>query len=115
MEGMPGMLHMQLGLSRTGEQGNIPQTIVNLTGGEYVLFNDSRGLDDALGLLNNHAHNRYLLSFRVKSSEPGLHRISVFMREPMGVNVAARTSYWQRAPAEHAVPSNSPQGISATK
>jgi hypothetical protein len=99
----PGLnpLQTRFTLSHASDQADIPQTIANLTGGEYVLFSDSRGLDDALGLLSNHAHNRYQLSYRVKSSEPGLHRISVQMREQMGVYVAARTSYWQTAPADH--------------
>ena len=96
---MPGTLHTQLALVHNSEQNDIPQTIANLTGGEYVLFSDRRGLDDALGLLANHAHNRYQLSYQVLSREPGMHRISVRMREPMGVSVAARTSYWQRAVA----------------
>jgi hypothetical protein len=94
---MPGTFHTQLALVRNSDQNDIPQTIANLTGGEYVLFSDRRGLDDALGLLANHAHNRYQLSYQVLSREPGMHRISVHMREPMGVSVAARTSYWQRA------------------
>jgi hypothetical protein len=98
-----GMSNLQakLPLSRNGDQENIPQTIANLTGGEYVLFSDSHGLDDALGLLSNHAHNRYLLSYRMKNSDPGLHQITVRMREPMGVNISARSSYWLSAPADH--------------
>jgi len=88
-------------LSRSGAQSGIPQTIANLTGGEYVRFSDGRGLDEALGLLANHAHNRYQLSYRVKSSEPGLHRISVSLREAAGVYVAARSSYWLAGPADH--------------
>jgi VWFA-related protein len=94
-------MQSRIPLARTGDQADIPQTIANLTGGEYVLFSDSRGLDDALGLLANHAHNRYQLSYRVASSQPGLHRISVGLREPLGVYVAARTSYWLTAPADH--------------
>jgi hypothetical protein len=102
-------------LSRSGDQSKIPQAIANLTGGEFVLFNDSRGLDEALGLLANHAHNRYQLSYRVRSSEPGLHRISVRLREPMGVYVAARTSYWLAAPAEHPAAGGSAEEGSSAK
>jgi hypothetical protein len=102
-----GVAHAELSFAHRGEQKNIPRTVANLTGGEYVLFSDARGLDEALGLLANHAHNRYELSYRVKSSQPGLHRISVRLREPMEVQVAARTSYWQPAPDEHAAVSGS--------
>ena len=97
----PNAMQTWIPLSRSGAQSGIPQAIANLTGGEYVRFSDGRGLDEALGLLANHAHNRYQLCYRVKSSEPGLHRISVSLREAAGVYVAARTSYWLAGPADH--------------
>jgi VWFA-related protein len=94
----PGSIHFTVGLSRNLDQSNIPQSLANLSGGEYVLFSNSRGLDDALALLANHAQNRYQLSYRPADS-PGLHQIHVQMREAMGVQITARNSYWQ--PAQH--------------
>ncbi len=73
---------------------NVPQAIANLTGGEYVLFNSEKNLDEALGLLANHVHNRYQLSFRVKNPAPGPHRLEVFLREGGDVRISARAGYW---------------------
>jgi VWFA-related protein len=80
--------------SASGMESNVPQTIANLTGGEYVLFHNDKGLDDALGNLANHAHNRYQLSFRVKNPEPGPHRLEVFLRDGGGAKIFARAGYW---------------------
>jgi VWFA-related protein len=73
---------------------NVPQAVANLTGGEYVLFHNSQGLDQALGMLANHAHNRYQLSFQVKDPAPGPHRIQVSLRDASGALIWARAGYW---------------------
>jgi VWFA-related protein len=73
---------------------NVPQAVANLTGGEYVLFHNSQGLDQALGMLANHAHNRYQLSFQVKDPAPGPHRIQVSLRDESGALIWARAGYW---------------------
>jgi VWFA-related protein len=80
--------------SASGMESNVPQAISNLTGGEYVLFHNEKGLDEALGRLANHAHNRYELSFRVKNPAPGPHRLEVFLREGGGAQIWARAGYW---------------------
>jgi VWFA-related protein len=79
--------------SSAAHEENIPQTIANLTGGEYVLFHNEKGLDEALGLLANHAHNRYQLSFKVRNPAPGPHKLEVFVREGGGVRISARAGY----------------------
>jgi VWFA-related protein len=81
---------------------NVPQAVANLTGGEYVLFHNERGLDEALGMLANHAHNRYQLSFQVKNPSPGPHTIRVSLRDGSGAIIWARAGYW--ATASSAVP-----------
>jgi VWFA-related protein len=73
---------------------NVPQAVANLSGGEYVLFHNSQGLDQALGMLANHAHNRYQLSFQVKDPEPGPHRIQVSLLDGSGALIWARAGYW---------------------
>ncbi len=73
---------------------NVPQAVANLTGGEYVLFHNSQGLDQALGMLANHAHNRYQLSFQVKNPSPGPHTIQVSLRDGSGALIWARAGYW---------------------
>lgn len=76
---------------------NVPQAVANLTGGEYILFHNPRGLDEALGMLANHAHNRYQLSFQVKNPTPGPHTIQVSLRDASGALVWARAGYWVAA------------------
>jgi hypothetical protein len=73
---------------------NIPQTIANLTGGEYVLFKNTKKLDEALALLANHVHNRYQLSFAVRNPAPGPHKLEVGLRGGGNVIVSARAGYW---------------------
>ena len=78
---------------------NVPQAVANLTGGEYVLFHNSEGLDQALGMLANHAHNRYQLSFQVKDPAPGPHTIQVSLRDASAALIWARAGYWPTANA----------------
>ena len=73
---------------------DVPQAVTNLTGGEYILFHNAQGLDQALGMLANHAHNRYQLSFQVKDPTPGPHTIRVFLRDGSGALIWARAGYW---------------------
>ena len=80
-------------LRSSAHDENVPQTIADITGGEYVLFHNEKGLDDALGLLANHAHNRYQLSFKVKKPAPGPHKLEVFLRESANVRISARAGY----------------------
>jgi hypothetical protein len=46
----------------------------------------------------NHLHSRYLLSFVPKDPRPGLHQITVRLRDGSKTTVLARTSYWAAAP-----------------
>jgi VWFA-related protein len=91
--GLMSLLHS----SATQMNSNVPQSIANLTGGEYVLFHNEKGLDEALGKLANHAHNRYQLSFTAKNPQPGPHRIEVLLREGGGAQISARAGYWPLA------------------
>jgi len=86
--GLISLLH-----SAAKREPNVPQLIANLTGGEYVLFHNRNGLDDALGLLANHANNRYQLSFTVKNPTPGPHKLEVFVRSGEGLQISARAGY----------------------
>lgn len=76
---------------------NIPQTIARLTGGEYVVFKNTKNLDEALGMMANHIHNRYQLSFTARNPAPGPHKLEVGLREGGNVIISARAGYW---PAE---------------
>jgi hypothetical protein len=43
---------------------------------------------------SNHLHSRYLLSFQPSHPKPGLHQLTVKLKEPGSATVLARSSYW---------------------
>jgi VWFA-related protein len=74
---------------------NSARPLADLTGGEYRTFANKRSFDANLGLLANHLHNRYLISFQPKNLHHGAHAIRVRLRNPRpDVVVLARSSYW---------------------
>jgi hypothetical protein len=75
-------------------KANVPQGLADLTGGEYIVFENTHSLDEALSRLSNHAHNRYQLSFQVSQPAPGFHRLEVGLRAPIAAMVFARAGYW---------------------
>jgi hypothetical protein len=98
-QGIPwgSMILPLLHLAAEEMKANVPQAIADLTGGEYIIFDSPNSFDSALGMLGNHAHGRYHLSFRPNKATPGAHKIDVSLAEPLtGVFVASRRGYWLR-------------------
>jgi hypothetical protein len=60
------------------------------------MFDSARGFDAKLNGFSNHLHSRYLLSFQPSRPHPGLHQLVVKVKDPEGVTVLARTSYWAK-------------------
>ena len=81
-------------MSAQAMRKNIPKTIAEMTGGEYELFKSHKGFESRMVEFTNHLHNRYLLSFEPKDPRPGLHKVSVRVREPRDATVVARNRYW---------------------
>ena len=73
---------------------NVPQTIAEMSGGEYYLFNDEKKLEDRMADVNNHFFNQYLLSFTPKKLSLGQHSLRVEVRGRSDVAFSARTGYW---------------------
>jgi VWFA-related protein len=73
---------------------NTAKTIASLSGGEYEMFDLRHGFDARMNDFSNHLHSRYLLSFQPAHPHPGLHRLSVRLKEPGDATVLARSSYW---------------------
>jgi VWFA-related protein len=74
---------------------NTAAEIANLSGGESLAFGNRRDLDQQLAMIANHLPNRYTLTFRPSSGEPGYHTIRVQMKDQtLAVTVRARESYW---------------------
>lgn len=73
---------------------NVPSTIAAMTGGEYELFATRKKFEVRMNEFTNHLHSRYLLSFAPKDPPPGLHRVTVRLKEAGDRTVLARTTYW---------------------
>ena len=76
---------------------NVPSTVAAMTGGEYELFATRKKFEVRMNDFTNHLHSRYLLSFAPKNPHPGLHRITVQLKDAGNSTVLARTSYWAEA------------------
>jgi VWFA-related protein len=77
-----------------GMHRNVPQTVAQLTGGEYFKFENTRGLERGLITISNQVPNRYALSFSPSADSPGLHAIDVRLKDRAGLHVDARKGYW---------------------
>jgi VWFA-related protein len=77
-----------------GLQRNVPETVAQLTGGEYFKFENSRSPVRSLLTISNHMPNRYVLSFQPQSPHPGFHSVELRLRDHPGLRVTARSGYW---------------------
>lgn len=89
-----GLAKMAAIATADARQRNVPETVAHLTGGEYFKLTDAKSLERDMGEIANHLPNRYVLSFHPQTPQPGLHVISVRMRDHPDLNVTARRSYW---------------------
>jgi len=96
------------GLLRSAK-ANVPKTVAEMSGGEYLPFHDEKALEQELGDVNNHFFNQYLLSFTPKKLSLGQHSLRVVVTSRNDVVVTARTGYW----VGETLPKDEPQGISA--
>lgn len=78
---------------------NTSAEVATLSGGEWSGFDNAQELTHDLGVLANHLHNSYVLSFAPTSSEPGLHAIKVQLTHHPQLLVSARSSYWASEPS----------------
>jgi VWFA-related protein len=75
-------------------QRNVPETVAQLTGGEYFQFENSRSLVRGLLTISNHVPNRYVLSFQPHSPHAGYHSVELKLKDHPGLEITARSSYW---------------------
>ena len=83
-------------LSINAMRKNTAKAIAFQSGGEYQMFESAKGFDARLNNFANHLHSRYLLSFQPSRPRPGLHELTVRLKEPGSTTVLARTSYWAK-------------------
>jgi len=82
---------------------NVPETVAHLTGGEYFSFNNEKSLERGMQTLSNHVPNRYVLSFHPVNPHPGVHAVTLQLKDRPNLKVAARTSYWAEGPESEAI------------
>lgn len=80
--------------AKDGLKRNVPESVAQLTGGEYYPFKDAKTLSSHLAAISNDVHNYYFLSFRPLSPAPGLHALELSLKYYPGAQVNARKAYW---------------------
>ena len=73
---------------------NVPETVAQLTGGEYFKFENNRSLVSGLVAISNHVPNRYVLSFQPQTPHPGFHAVELKLKDHPGLRITARDGYW---------------------
>jgi len=81
-------------LAAQGMRKNAAKTITAMTGGEYTQFATGKNFDRDMTEFSNHLYSRYLLSFAPSKPHPGLHHLTVRLKDPGKSTVLARESYW---------------------
>ena len=77
-----------------GLERNVPETVAQMTGGEYFAFSNAKTLERDLETISNHVPNRYMLSFQPQSPHPGLHSVKLSLKSYPNLELSARNSYW---------------------
>jgi VWFA-related protein len=75
-------------------QRNVPETVAQLTGGEYFRFENNRSLVSGMVAISNHVPNRYVLSFQPQEPHPGYHAVELRLKDHPGLRITARSGYW---------------------
>lgn len=88
-------------MSREALRQNVPHTLAELTGGQYINFTTAKGFDNGVQDLTNHIHNEYRLSFQPKlPMTPGLHHLSVSVPSMPDAVVRSRLVYYSGTVSE---------------
>jgi len=80
--------------ARNALRKNVSESVAKLTGGEAFKFSNAKQLQRDLITLSNHIPNRYVLSFHPQNPHPGLHAISLSLKNYDNLTIEARSSYW---------------------
>jgi VWFA-related protein len=73
---------------------NVPETVADLTGGEYFKFEKAKELPRELLAISDHLPNRYVLSFVPVNPHAGFHDVELKLKGYSGLSVTARSGYW---------------------
>src|SRR5277367_3373384 len=85
---------------------NIPESVAQLTGGEYFALKNAKTLSRDLLQISNDVPNHYVLSFSPQPPDPGFHVLALKLKDRPNLEVRARNAYWidaDQAPATNPV------------
>jgi VWFA-related protein len=91
------LVRMAFIAAKDGLKRNVPESVAQLTGGEYFAFTNAATLKRSLLTVSNDVPNYYLLSFRPESPSAGLHTLEVTLKNKAELQLKARSTYWQDA------------------
>jgi VWFA-related protein len=80
--------------AKDGLKRNVPESVAQLTGGEYFAFTNAATLKRSLLTVSNDVPNYYWLSFRPESPSAGLHTLELTLKNRPELQLKARSTYW---------------------
>lgn len=93
---LPPLRFVRMALLAAGHglRRNVPKTVANLTGGEYLVFKNLNTLTDDLLTVSNDVPSYYVLTFSPRSPSPGFHALELKVKDRPRLIVKARNAYW---------------------
>lgn len=73
---------------------NIPESVAQLTGGEYFPLKNAKTLSKDLLHISNDVPNHYVLSFSPQPPDPGFHVLDLKLKDRPNLEIRARNAYW---------------------
>lgn len=80
--------------ARDGFKRNVPESVAQLTGGEYSVFGNAATLRQHLITISNDVPNSYVLSFRPQTPHAGFHALQLSVKGRPELRIDARKAYW---------------------
>jgi len=80
--------------ARNGLRTNTAESLSQLTGGRFSRFHDAKDLKAGLIALSNDIPNYYVLSFTPSNPTPGLHALSLTVKDHRHAVAKSRHEYW---------------------
>jgi len=88
------LVRMAFLTANEGLKRNVPESVAQLTGGEYFAFKDATTLTRHLLTISNDVPNYYVVSFSPPSPQPGFHALELSLKNQPDLRVTARKAYW---------------------
>jgi VWFA-related protein len=91
------LVRMAFIAAKDGLKRNVPESVAQLTGGEYFAFTNAATLKRGLLSISNDVPNYYVLSFRPESPSAGLHTLALKLKSRPELQLKARSAYWMES------------------